>query len=462
MSILNSAELLLQAKSYVGSGAWQDESGNGHHAQLGSTSGGDTNDPLFKAFIAADGQRVFLPGTSGNILTVPDSAALSPTGDCDMRVRVALPDVTPVAEAALIGKLGSPPHRAYYLRVLSGGSAGKLSFRWTEDGTTLKTETSSIGVDSVYSDDEIMWLRATIDVDNGASDAEVKFYTGGTGTVPVWTQLGTTQLVGATTSIIDGGTELQFGASGAGGSPLIGNIYEIQLYSDLTETTLVFDMNLADATEPYATFTERSSNAATVTINRSATGLVSTVVDRDMFLLTTDDFFKVPDDAGLNFAEADSFTLMVVSKQSFAPTSNDRLIDKRGTEGYVLGFTSTKSQFFLDAATTDQDLSTGDFGAVNTLQTITGVRDAGVTSALFLDGGGKVSTADLSVGSLTTTDVFYIGANTGSSGFYEGAIVAVAVWRKALTDVEVLQASTYLTSGGGGGSPRVLLLRRGR
>ena len=47
MAVIDSAELLLQAKNYSGSGAWQDESGNGHHAQLGSTSGADTNDPQF-------------------------------------------------------------------------------------------------------------------------------------------------------------------------------------------------------------------------------------------------------------------------------------------------------------------------------------------------------------------------------------------------------------------------------
>ncbi|MCH7637547.1 MAG: hypothetical protein IIA12_07775 [Proteobacteria bacterium] len=65
-------------------------------------------------------------------------------------------------------------------------------------------------------------------------------------------------------------------------------------------TTVVFDADFTDrgvVTEPFATFIEKSSNAATVTINRSATGRKSTVVDVPMFLLGTDDYLEIPDDA---------------------------------------------------------------------------------------------------------------------------------------------------------------------
>ena len=63
MTILDSAELLAQAKNYSGSGDWLDEA-NSHDAQFGSTSGADTNDPQFLPW---DGENyVFLPEVNGN------------------------------------------------------------------------------------------------------------------------------------------------------------------------------------------------------------------------------------------------------------------------------------------------------------------------------------------------------------------------------------------------------------
>ncbi len=67
MSILDSAEVLMQASNYSGSGAWLDEA-NSHDAQLGTTSGGDAADPLYLAHTGAN--YVYFPGTAGNSLTV--------------------------------------------------------------------------------------------------------------------------------------------------------------------------------------------------------------------------------------------------------------------------------------------------------------------------------------------------------------------------------------------------------
>ena len=66
MSILDSAELLVQAKNYSGSGNWLDEANSHNTTTLGGA--------LFKAFAAE--QYVFLPGTAGNYLSTPDAAAL--------------------------------------------------------------------------------------------------------------------------------------------------------------------------------------------------------------------------------------------------------------------------------------------------------------------------------------------------------------------------------------------------
>ena len=97
MGVLADAELLLQAKNYSGSGAWLDESGNGHDGQLGSTSGSDTNDPLF---LEPDGgvggtQYFWNPGSAGNYASSPDHARLDIVGDLDIRIKLAMDDWTP-------------------------------------------------------------------------------------------------------------------------------------------------------------------------------------------------------------------------------------------------------------------------------------------------------------------------------------------------------------------------------
>ena len=67
-TILDSAELLLRAQNYSGTGGWLDEAGNSHHAQFGTGTPG-TNDPQWLGW---DGDNyVYLPGVAGNYLSSP-------------------------------------------------------------------------------------------------------------------------------------------------------------------------------------------------------------------------------------------------------------------------------------------------------------------------------------------------------------------------------------------------------
>jgi hypothetical protein len=153
---------------------------------------------------------VLLPGASGDYVSTPDAAALDIVGDLDIRARVALDDWTPAAESTLIAKYTATGNqRSYALAVTSGGN---LILRWSEDGTAESSETSSAAVSA--SAGETVWVRATLDVDNGSSDAAVNFYTSDDGTT--WTALGTEQLVGATTSVFASTAVLEIGAQTGG------------------------------------------------------------------------------------------------------------------------------------------------------------------------------------------------------------------------------------------------------
>lgn len=70
-SILSRAIAYSKASRYSGTGALLDLSGNGHHAQLGSTAGADSNDPLHLPWAGVN--YVYFPGTAGNSLDIANA-----------------------------------------------------------------------------------------------------------------------------------------------------------------------------------------------------------------------------------------------------------------------------------------------------------------------------------------------------------------------------------------------------
>ena len=460
MGVLDSAELLLQAKNYSGSGGWLDEA-NSHNAQLGSTSGADTNDPLFLEHTGI--QYLYLPGISGNYVSAPDSAAYDITGDIEAIVCV-LDDDWDDGNRTFVAKWPAGNLQRQYLFRLIGGS---MRMDWFEADATAQVETSSVGVP--FTDNTIGWMRWTLDVDNGASDAEVKFYTS---TDPAstdpssvsWTQLGTTQLVGATTDVRGGGNDvLEWGASSVGTAQLFnGNYYKAVLNNGIGGTsvaTLDFTDTVA-VTEPFATFTEASAQADTVTISRTATGRKAIIVDRNLFLLGTDDFFEVPDDAALDFATGDDFTGMVVGRSyDVSPSADSILLAKKDnlttSAGYAIYLEAGDDtvKFLIGDATADDEDASPDLTA-GQLFTVAGVRDAAGDNDIqaFFDGTGSGSAVtDSTADTLANAFPLRIGAtsNTAAS-FFDGEIVAVALWSSALSDADVATARLEITAANDG------------
>lgn len=145
-----------------------------------------------------------LPGDKTGYASTPDSAALSITGDLDVRIEVYLRNW--VANNDLIGKAtvtGNQVSWGFYVK-----SDGTLQLWWSNDGSTLLHSTSTVAVPVPTSGR--LALRATIDVNNGASGNTVTFYTSDSisGT---WTQLGSAVVTSGTTSIFDSTAAVQVG-----------------------------------------------------------------------------------------------------------------------------------------------------------------------------------------------------------------------------------------------------------
>jgi len=262
--VLDTAVAYWRALDYDDLGFLVDMTGNGHNAQLGS-------DHI--AYIGPDYDGVNclrLPGAASNNATIPDSAALDITGDIDIRVLVEVPDWTAAGgDLKPITKWQSSGNQKSWSFYIDN-SFGQPRFYWTEDGSTGKDEQASTGAAAEgLSDGDKVWLRVTLEVDVGGTDAEVKFYKGGSADTPSWTQWGATQTVGATTSIFSGSGNLVFGDTDTSFQPCEITLYRAIIYADLTETDKRLDVDFTAEATGTTSFTEDSSNAATVTVNQS-------------------------------------------------------------------------------------------------------------------------------------------------------------------------------------------------
>lgn len=206
-----------------------------------------------------------LPGTSGNYASTPDSAAVSITGDIDIRVKVAMDDWTPTNYMRLVGKFGASI--AYILGFNNAGT-GTLILQTSADSGVISS------VATGFVDGSTNWLRATKNVTTG----EVKFYTSDDG--QTWTQLGTTQTVTAG-AIADTADALAVGAdvNGGGSTPMAGKIYYAELRNGIDgEVVASFDAEDADNTGVLSWASEQTGEVWT--INQSG-GSPAELADED-------------------------------------------------------------------------------------------------------------------------------------------------------------------------------------
>ncbi len=118
-------------------------------------------------------------------------------------------------------------------------------------------------------DDGLLWVRVTYTAATGV----VRFYTADpTIATPVaadFTQLGT-NVTKTATALLDSTALLEIGSNNGGGSNrLVGKVYRVQVRNGI-DGTLVFDADLTSVAVLATSFTESSSNGATVTINSVA------------------------------------------------------------------------------------------------------------------------------------------------------------------------------------------------
>ena len=231
-----------------------------YYGQLGR------NTPL-RVTVEEGGPYLDVPGASGDYVSTPDSAALSITGDIDLRVDLYANDWT--GSGDLLGKYNvAGPQRGYAFTLLDG----QLRLTWSADNSTVLDEYSTAFVP--MSGPGRLAVRVTLDVDNGAGGYTVRFYTASTIDGP-WRELGRTQSFTPTTSIFDNSTSLNVGDVGPTGTfqtPLAGRYYAAQVRSGI-DGTIVANPVFSDQITGASSFIDSAANTWTLAGTTSLSNL---------------------------------------------------------------------------------------------------------------------------------------------------------------------------------------------
>lgn len=407
--------------------------------RLGSSGVANSNDPKWLG--PEDTGYVYLPGVASNSFSVPNETALQITGDIDVRVLVRLDSWKPSADMALIGKwVGATASDSWYLRVRTTGTVTLE----TSNGTAQisHASTTSTGL----ADGAVSWVRATLQVNNGASGHTVKFYLSDDGST--WNQFGS-DVVTAGTTTINSNTAVVAVGTIVGALNTSGRFYRAQVLNGINGTT-VLDVD-CDAITSGSAASFVATSGQTVTINRSTSGRKSVAMPsktkggRPCMALGTDDYLECQDSAQhglLNFA-GQMFTFMVTPR--IWGTTSSYVLSKGivtgaggGTDmGWVLRNVSgtIRSQTQREVGTTRTDAIEPSAYANGSLTNHATTYDATAqTSWLGASAGARTNHLD---GSLRNSYPFRVGCSTQSSSFTDMEFRAAAIWRRALTTREL-------------------------
>ena len=357
-----------------------------------------------------------LPGVAGNNASTPNSSAVDITGDIDLICRCYVDDVTPAGTQAMIGKFAAGSDN--YMFVFT--TDGKLGFWGTGDTDKRATVAASV------TDRQIFWGRCTKNTTTG----DINFYTAADSTtIPTsWTQLGTT-VAGATGPRTAAPTEsLYIGARNSGTTSIMSGGVLRAIVKDGIDGTTVFDADFSAQSFGASSFTESSSNAATVTVNASGAAPAHIGYARDLMqgvgtnqpaysagVLTFDgvDNWMRPN----TFVMASPVTVVMVVKQ-VSWTNDDRIMDGFNVDTSIIRQTTASPQIGAWGGTTyssnSSSLAVGSRGIVLRVWN-------GASSVLRVNNQAEITDG---TGTIGTTGGVTIGAR-GGGGVADWANIAL-------------------------------------
>ena len=408
--------------------------GTALNATLGSTGSADSNDPLLLPWTGTN--YLYCPGVVGNYASAPGSAALDITGDIEIVVRVAMDDWTPTAAQVFASRINFSTNSSYRFLITS---AGMLQFDYcpTSDWAVAINKAATVAVP--FADGTAGWVKVTFAVATGVAS----FYSSTDGVS--FSLLSATSSTGAT-SIGASTSALSIASSGSGSGNLSGKFYRAIVRNGIGGPT-VFDADFTTGITSGAqtTFTESSSNAATVTINRGTAGRKCVAVTRPVWLFGTDDYMVVPDNALINFNTTDDYTVLVVARLWDTQTSFVKLLQKQ----LPLSPTGNKGWDIRVNVWPSVGGSIGDGSAAGNFNQFSSTI-AATSGALMSVGSKRTGTSfngfmnnTLSSTQTNSYDTTAVVAMAIGAGAIDMELLAVAVFRRALNATEIASINTY-------------------
>lgn len=203
-----------------------------------------------------------LNGATGQKTTVPDAAALRITGSIDIDVCLALNNWNPGAYQTSLSRAASAVNRSYWLDI---DNAGKLTLNTSEDGMTGTIKSGQSSSTTGLATFAKKFIRATLNVNDGAGHRVYTFYTSNDGTT--WTQLGNVITIAGATSIFAGTSDLEIGSILYGSAQVVsGYVSRARVYNGIREGggTLALDVDFSKAAKMAASFVCNTGQTVTV------------------------------------------------------------------------------------------------------------------------------------------------------------------------------------------------------
>ena len=248
--------------AWVGWSAFS-EAGSGL-ARLALDTFVNTLQPAYASDVVTRAQKYVTLDGSDDYLSTPDSAGISITGDIEVACRVRLTDYTGAATQFLVCHGTTTGDIGWRLHI---NTSGKLGWVTAPDGTAFVTTVQTAA--AVFVDNTTYWIKATLDVVNGANRVAVFYYAADAETEPSsWTTIETVTTAGAT-SIFNSTAVGSIGGSQAGTSPCAGRIYRTIVRNGIAGT-VVADFNAADATTVAASTVTSLATGEVWTLNGDA------------------------------------------------------------------------------------------------------------------------------------------------------------------------------------------------
>jgi hypothetical protein len=185
--------------------------------------------------LVLDPQYVRFVRSGSTYASTPDSAALSITGDLDVRVKMAMAWQTlGIGFQGVISKDDNAPNSGWWLR--RDQNTPRLNVGFSVTGADGYSKQALSTADIPFRDNEVGWIRFTLDADNGGGNADVRFYTSTDGVT--WTQLGAiVQIAGAFTNF-DNTAPVKIASLHAGSHFLDGDVYYAEIRNGIGGTVV--------------------------------------------------------------------------------------------------------------------------------------------------------------------------------------------------------------------------------